>query len=188
MNADDPAYIGDSGIEGNLYAYCGNNAVNMEDPDGHFALGLKIARFIADSLISVVVIFLVHKLKAIKNKTSINRRSFIKDCAVAILKCFASSVVGTGWAKRFANTIISFWNARNNKTSFFKKVVIFIMTYATLEIADRLDNKMPSTSVLYRGQGWIRVSMCGGKYAIKLSFATVITSIQETFAIILRRI
>ena len=32
LNADDPAYIGDSGIEGNLYAYCGNNAVNDSDP------------------------------------------------------------------------------------------------------------------------------------------------------------
>ena len=37
LNADDPAYIGDSGIGGNLYAYCGNNAVNDSDPGGNIS-------------------------------------------------------------------------------------------------------------------------------------------------------
>ena len=37
LNADDPAYIGDSGIEGNIYAYCGNNAVNDSDLEGNLS-------------------------------------------------------------------------------------------------------------------------------------------------------
>ena len=188
LNADDPAYIGDSGIEGNLYAYCGNNAVNMEDPDGYFALSAKTAAFIADSLISVIVILLVHKLKAVKNKTSINIGKFLIECGLAIAKSFVSNVLGYSWAKKAANALISLWNAANNQKSFFKKAVDFVFNYLSLTIADRLDSKLPNVSLYVSKKGWLRAAMNGGKYAVKLNFASVFTSIQETFSAILRRL
>ena len=87
LNADDPAYIGDSGIGGNLYAYCGNNAVNDSDPGGSIsfqqvvdivlgALGLvcgylslaKVKRMgLFSSIVSGIVIILAI-------------RHYIKDC------------------------------------------------------------------------------------------------------------
>ena len=188
LNADDPAYIGDSGIGGNLYAYCRNNAVNMEDPDGNFALSSTAAAFIADSIISVFVIFLVYKLKEAKNNKRMNKMFFIADCMGAIAKCYLDSYKKLSKLRTLIKVIISAWNSYNSQTSFFKRVINFIITYLTLTIVDKLWEKLPNPALYVSKKGWLRVSMCGGKYATQLNLAVAFTSLQETFAAIIRRI
>ena len=143
LNADDPAYIGDSGIEGNLYAYCGNNAVNDSDPGGNLSVkqlwdiiiscialiagywslsGNRIAAAISMALSYYYIIKAVRQYwKDHKKSVSAYMKKVFK---LSFIICIAANLI---------NIFLNYINGRPIKGS-IKKILVFLATSINLAL------------------------------------------------------
>ena len=80
INADSYGSTGQAFLGTNMFAYCGNNPVNMVDPSGHFGIGAAI---IASVIVAVT-------LSGCSAKTSSDSKSYESADAAAI--AFATSI------------------------------------------------------------------------------------------------